>query len=98
MLIGFKSKEKPKQKLEQLTKSETQKDRSSQKKKVTCWVENSKEQLRKKLGLNKFFIRLKTCKHSLDEAQAKENKETEQLKPNEWVKFLETGANNVLKP
>jgi len=79
MLAGLKSKERPRQKLEQLTRSETQKDRSSQKKKkrITRWVENSKERPRQKLGLNKTLTRLKTCKGSLAEAQAEENKEIE---------------------
>jgi len=41
-----------------------------------------KKRPRQKLGLNKTLTRLKTCKGSLAEAQAEENKETERLKPN----------------
>jgi len=93
MLVGLKSKRRPKQKLEQYTRSEIQKDRSSQikKKRITRWVENLKERLRQKLGLNKTLTRLKTCKGSLAEAQVEENREAKQLKPNEYLEFLEMG-------
>jgi len=81
VLAKLKSQARPRQKLEQLTKSKTKKGRSRQKKKVTCWVENLKEWPKKKLGLNKFLIVLNTCKGSLDKTQVKGNKEAECLKP-----------------
>jgi len=37
---------------------------------VTHWVKNLKKRPRKKLGLNKFLTKLKTCKGSLDKTQS----------------------------